>query len=166
MVTLRNTLLSGLGIGGLLSANFAFAQIDCTIPFDENGQVDLATLAQTLSACSDQSTDEVWFELVDRGTYQLEYSAPEGAENRRIIGISHVDWSQDIPLAVGTIFGFRAMVIADDVAPDATFDIVTHFPDGPNGPRPPEVTTKAITPGSAEAALFLIGSEPFLIPGE
>lgn len=166
MVTPQHSILLALGIGGLLSANSAFAQVNCTIQFDAGAQIDLPTLAQTLTDCANEAASDVWFELVDRGSYDLVYSAPEGDADRRITGIAHTDWDQRIALAVGTLFGFRAVGLATDDLTDETIDIVTYLPDGPDGPRPPDVSTKPITVGAVEAALFLIGSEQFLIPGE
>lgn len=160
MVTLRDTLVFGYGIGGLLSANFAFAQVECTLPFDENMQIGLETLSRTLSACSNNANLAVWSELVDRGTYELIYSS---GEDRRITGIMHADWAREIPLSVGTLFGFRAVVFSPVSTNDETIEIVTYFP---GGTRAPDVTTKPMTPGATEAALFLIGSEAFVIPGE
>ena len=151
-------------IGGLLSANFAFAQSDCAIPVGPNGTIDATEMAAALTACADAPA--VWFELVDRGTYDLIYSGDADDPDRRLTGISHADWSQDIPLRIGTLFGFRAAGFADVVAEGETYEIVTYLPDGPAGPRAPDVTQKSFSSGSVEAALFLIGSEQFMIPGE
>ena len=165
-MTLRHALALGIGIGGLLSANSTVAQVECTLSFDQNAQIDLANLSQTLADCADDQTPLVWSELVDRGSYEFVYSAPENSNDRRITGISHVDWKQGIPLEIGTLFGFRAKMLIDGDAADENFQIITYPPDGPDGPRAPETTTKPLTAGATEAALFLIGSEDLLIPGE
>lgn len=160
------SLFLGLGIGGLLSANSAFAQADCLLPVDANGMINIETMADALSDCAAVDTADIWFEMADRGSYEMIYSAPEDDPDRRVTGIAHVDWAQTIPLTVGTIFGLRAIGFAPEDAGDQTIEIITYFPEGPDGPRPPDVTTKTLTPGAVEAALFLIGSEEFLIPGE
>lgn len=166
MVTLRHALVLGIGVGGLLSANSAVGQVNCTLSFDQNAQIDLANLSRALSDCADDATAPVWSEFIDRGTYQLNYSAPKGSENRRVTGISHVNWAQDIPLKVGTLFGFRARVMIEGASDGETLQIITYFPNGPEGARTPDITTKPLTAGAVEAALFLLGSDALLIPGE
>ena len=164
MVKPRTSGLWALVIGGLLSANSAFAQTDCTIPLRPDRSIDPAAMAAAINACMDAPS--VWVELTDRGTYDLLYSGDADDPNRRITGIAHAAWSAEIPLQIGTVFGFRATTFAVPATADAKIQILTHFPDGPDGPRPPDVTEKPLTPGATEAALFFIGSEAFMIPGE
>lgn len=166
MVKQRSAPIPGLIIGGLLSANAVCAQTDCLLQFDANDQVDLTTLAETLNTCANSGDDALWYEIMDRGSYRFIYTAPEVVQGRQITGISHVDWASTVPMALGTVFGFRAIGVTDDDMAGQTVEIITHLPDGPDGPRPPQVTTKPIIPGALEAVLFLIGSEQFLIPGE
>ena len=166
MVVKIKTRLLVFGIGGLLSAGSAFVQTDCQLPFDTSGMINIETMANALHDCAASETADVWFEITDRGSYGLLYSGTEGDTDRRITGIAHLDWAQTMPLTLGTLFGLRAVGFVPDDVPDQTIEIVTYFPTGPDGPRPPDVVEKILKPGAVEAALFLIGSETFLIPGE
>lgn len=163
---LTRSLFLGLGIGGLLSANAAFAQVDCPLPVDASGMISIETMADALADCVTADAADVWFEITDRGSYELIYTGPETDADRQVTGIAHTDWAQTVPLTIGTIFGLRAVGFAPEGAGDQTIEIVTYFPDGPDGPRAPDVKRKTLVPGAVEAALFLIGSEDFLIPGE
>lgn len=158
----RKTCLA-IGIGGFLSANSVLAQGYCTIPYDAGGQVQLSILSQALSDCAQVAP--IWSEIVDQGTYEILYNAPEGNAERQVTGVSHATWSRDIEMKIGALFGFQALVMAQDSDADLTTETIVHPPSTANGPRPAEIVTATTAPGQVTGAFFLIGSERFMIPG-
>ena len=154
-----------LALGGLLPAN-AFAEGNCTLPFDATSRISIQEMSEALAACAEAQQPTIWFEIADQGRYELLFSAAEGASNRKVTGIAHIGWEREIPLEIGVVFGFRAIAYVSGALSGETIEIVTYPPDGPNGPTTPEIQQQPLEPGRLEAALFLIGSDRYLLPGE
>lgn len=120
-------------------------------------------LSQAFSNCS--QTGPIWSEVLDQGTYEIQYSTPSDDAEREVTGIRHVSWSREIEMKIGALFGFQALVMAGLPDKDITIETVVRPPATANDPTPAEIVTSTITPGQVKGVFFVIGSERFMIPG-